>query len=429
MNFKRFIEATFDPNTTNLVKFKNGDKPYLSSTHSLKINKQGQVVPLDKEDYKDYGFPHLEIQPGAKTVILQKMSPQSLDFRKMINALKSKYHDIENWNVTVYAQAMHMVTGNKKHDRTVSYWLNQETANINDKLPTYFYHGTSTNLWYEGIKQNGLMPRNMTGSSGSYGAQNLRALSQDNLIYLSTHPDAATRTAAQQSANKHGGKQLIIRIDSKGLFPEKFHPDEDSRSKSAQGSINKMSIVGYAGRIPNSIIEPFLMKDGKSLRDQWVKFHDVEVTEHPLTTKLKQGQMPYTSDPEFLALLDAEIIKKKGYSDYEIAREINDAEIKSIIKNAKWVSNARMIISDLDEAYKGHIFKLKSFYPKKEFSDKQQEVIDLLLTSKILSKNKDYYDVYWGYDKSQAIALAKLMGKMTFKELTNQIDDIVQQDN
>jgi hypothetical protein len=440
MNFKSWLEArmAFDPKPR---KFQNAyDKTSVSRNRSIKLDKNGNIVELDSDDYTGIGrVPHFNIKPGSKELDLQHIGPQSVDFHKIVKALRPQYPDIDEWTVHFFGQVGHLTTGNKKWGRTVGYWMKQPAANLSNKMPDYFYHGTSTNQWYSGIKKNGLLPRTMSGSMGSYGAQNISSLSQDNLVYLALHPDAATREASLQAANKHGGNPVILRIDGKSLFPDKLTSDEDSRSDTAADSARLMSVVGYNGRVPPQAIKPFLlghrMQDKNRLYTQWEKFKDVDVAEHPMTKGLKSGRMPYSNDPEYLALKDAGIIGSEKKPDiYGIDRDqdvvsgnFSDEDVKNAIKNAPWVHNARAIIHDMGESYRGHIYKLKDLSIPEKLPPDLQKVINMLIQSGMMyDPKRSYYELSTWDVWPRAVKLAKLMGKMSFKELTNKINQIYQ---
>ena len=436
MNFRKFLEAKFDPSVTHLQKFNNGTKSYIGNTYNLKIDNKGNVVQLAPEDYQNHRFSYYAINPQGKEIACQRTSPQSSDFKKLIDALRIKYNDIKDWNVQVYMQAGHMQTGNGSYNRTVGYWIGQPSVQLENNTKTYLYHGTSTNLWYDGIKKNGLLPRQASGSSGSYGAQNLDALSQGKLIYLSTHPDAAARTAAEQAAHKHGGQPMIIRILASGLFSSNFHPDEDSRQASAQHSINQMSVLAYEGKIPPSIIEPFLLgaraDTGKRIVTKWTKFVDVKTTEHPLTTKLANNELPYTSDPEYFALKDAGILKLQrtydanGFSRENVikTRNVSDEEVKEILRKAYWTQNVKAILNDLNNAYKGAIYQLKDHPIPEKINHTLQMLIDSQIINIETYKDQSYFTVCSYACEDKAIALAKLMGKTDFGELAKQIKEL-----
>ena len=93
MEFKKWLEVTFDPKTTHAYKYNVGDRTWLGKSFHLKIDANGKVAPLEKEDW-DKGY--FEISPNSKQIKLQKISPQSTDFRKLINAIRSKYLDIDD---------------------------------------------------------------------------------------------------------------------------------------------------------------------------------------------------------------------------------------------------------------------------------------------------------------------------------------------
>lgn len=423
MLFKQWLinELKFDPTSTHLKKWNDGHgrKPYLSHSYSLKVNQNGEISDLSPEDWNN-NIPHYSINPNAKQIELQRLSPITPEFRKLIQALKSKYHDIETWEVHIYSQAGHMQTGNKNFYRTVDYWMRQKPVNLNNKLPEYFYHGTCTNLWYESIKKNGLLPRNTSNSSGSYGSQNISSLSKGNLVYLSVHPDAATREAAKQASNKHGGKPLILRINAEGLMPEKLINDEDARRAiTAQDSIKAMSTAGYQGKIAPSIVTPFLL----SINKQWTKFKDVPIEEHPLTIKLRNGEIPYYNDIEYYILKDAGIIKeiethdKNGFTNRRTVktRDVADEEIKSLLKRSSWAQNVRFIVNDLNEPL-GVIYSLRNKNTQ-DLTPKQEYIIQLLVDSKLLYREKSHFSVNSWNAHDNAIEMAKSMGKMTFQDL------------
>lgn len=425
-NFKEWMnlqqEAKADPS-----KFSN-------KSQSLKLDDTGNIVGLTDEDYIKR-INYFEINPKAGILTLQKMSPQAPQFRKIVNALKKKYQDIDRWEVQIYGQAGHMMNGKPdQRNRTVGFWLGQTSVDINNKLPKHFYHGTCTNLWYDGIKKNGLLPRKVSGSSGSYGSQNVDSLSRDSMVYLSTHPDAAAREAAVQSSKKHGGKPLILRVDSSGLFQNRFHPDEDTRKDTGQQSIESMSVAAYEGRIPASILEPFLLgyKPEKSKYAnswEWKKFMDVPVEEHPLSKRLRDNDLPYSGDPEYYALKDAGVLdREETYDDRGFRnsrdikkRDVSDSELKTILKNSPWTQNVRLIMRDLDSGYRGTLFQLKGLKIPSNLTPREQSMINLLQSSKILSIGNGYYDIDSWNPESKVIALAKNLGKSSFANLASQI--------
>ena len=408
MNFKQwllFSEAKFDP---NIIKpYKNGT---FVDRFDLDLDDQGNVIPHNHSNEKSY----ITIDPKKKSITsgsgYQRLSPQSTKFHRIIKALKSKYQDIEDWEV----QVRRFEPANK-FSRTVGYWLSRPEIRLANKMPKYLYHGTSTNLWYEGIKQKGLVPRNITGSSGSFGAQNISALSYDNLVYLSTDPDASTRSAAKQASENHGGKQLIIRIDTKGLDPNKLQPDEDSGATTAQASIDVMSTLAYEGKIPSNNLEPFLFKTNKN----WEKFYDIPVEEHPVTKDLKTGRTPDHGTPNYYALKDAGLIDKfrKILID---PKNITDTQVKNIIKNATWTQNVIMILSDLGKG-NGILNSRPLEGIKLSKESLENPIVKMLVKHTTLREDEDKEEF--------AISLAKELGKKNFKEeVPRTIQEIKQQE-
>lgn len=438
MEFKEWFEITearLDPQVTTPKSYRNAnDKPYLSRTFALTVDEKGNVVPHDYTSRK----PYLELQPN-NTINLQRLGPQSTEFRRIINALRPKYPDIDQYRVQHYFQSGHMQAAGAR-DRTVGYWMGRPEVRLANKLPKYFYHGTSTNSWYEAIKQKGLAPRRMTGSTGGYGSQNISSLSYDDLVYVATDPDAATREAALQASRKYGGSPLIIRIDTTGLDPNKLAPDEDTKAATAQGSVDMASVLAYRGRIPAGNLEPFLIGNritkNNRYQTDWKRFEDVPMTEHPLTTKLKNGEVPYRDDPEYYALKDAGIIGTEKYTTIMgdsntrtviLDKEITDEKIREVLKKSGWTQNVKAIKKDLDEGYRGALYMLKGVNVTEEEFD--SEILRLLLASDIVSARRHSYrgqdyitlDVEsWDYEP-KAIKLAKLMGRMSFGELAAKI--------
>lgn len=439
MDFRIWLEATFDPSLTHLYKTTwRDEKPRFGSTYRLKLDK-GQVVPITDEDTNNR-TPYFELMPHARQISLQGMSPMSPDFAQFVKALRSKYRDIDNWEVQVWGQAGHMKTGNNKWNRTVGYWTRHEPVNLRDRMPLFFYHGTSSNLWNTGIKQNGLMPRRLSGSSGSYGAQNISALSQPDLVYLSVHPDAGAREASLQAAEKHGGRPLIVRVKGDALFPDRFVPDEDTRSNDPQDSIRRMAVVAYAGRIPASAVQPYLLgrrdDTGSTRQVYWTKYTDVPTEEHPLTKTLKANHLPGERDAAFFALQDAGIIDVKdkvddnGHRNRQVfkIRDADDEEIRGILKKSGWTQNVLAIFHDINNAYQGALYQLKDRPLPEDLTPEQEKVIKMLLESGLLrvetSGEHKYFNLITWYPDKYAVKLAKLMGKMSFPELAKIVKSI-----
>ena len=328
-----------------------------------------------------------------------------------------------------------MSTGNNQYNRTVGYWMKQKPVDINNKIPTTLYHGTCTNL-LPTIEKKGLLPRSLTGSTGSYGAQNVDSLSQHDLVYVSVHPDAATRTAAVQAARKHGGRPLILKIDSSQLFPERFVPDEDARhAKTAQDSVRTMSIMAYRGKIPAAIIQPFLLGKEETQNNRilinWFSYSPVPPEDHPWTTKLRNGEVPYSGDPEHYIFKHAGIIGDEEYqTDYGRQtrtvkkRDADNDEILDLLKNGGWAHNVNAIRKDLDNGYRGTLYGLKGLNPPALPSSLQQ-TLDMLLRSGLAKRERDnsIYLTTWNAEK-EIVALARLMGRMDFRQFLQNVREI-----
>lgn len=430
--FKEWLqikEAILDPKVTSLEKYKTDDgRPYINRNIHLTLDNKGNVVPYDYKTNK----PHFVL--GWKTIQLQKLSPQSKEFRQIINALRSKYTDIDSYTVEHYFQAGHM-KGAKNKDRTVAYWMSRPEIRLANKMPKHFYHGTSTNLWYDGIKQKGLQPRSATGSSGSYGSTNVNALSHDDLVYLATDPDAATREAAIQAAKKHGGEPLIIRIDTTGLDPDKLAPDEDTKVPTAQASVDISSTLAYRGRIQSSRIQPWVMRKNIEGSKRWVKFEDVPMTEHPITKMLKDGQTPDSDSPEYIALLDAGVIgyksEDRGYNIATILEpDITDEKVRNILRDSYWAQNVKLIEKNIWDTRSGIFSRLKgSEIPKEKLSD---ITLKMLLDSGLFTvsehNGRTFMDVSIWDTRTKAIKLAKAMGRMNFGTLAKRIQDLLEKE-
>jgi hypothetical protein len=440
MKFKEWFalaEAILDPKILKAKVLKIGDQSHLRREINLVIDKNGKVVEYDFAERR----PYLTIKRNG-SIDLHKLSPQSKEFRQIINALRPVYPDIDSFPVRHYFMALHMQGANDR-DRTVGYWMKRQEVRLANKMPKYFYHGTSTNLWYDGIKENGLLPRRASGSSGTYGAQNIQALSQDDLVYVAADPDAATRTAAEQAAKKHGGMPLIIRIDTTGLDPDRLSPDEDTKASTAQASVDIGSTLAYKGRISASNLEPFLIgkinydKQYKAVK--WTRFEDVPMAEHPLTTRLKKGETPYSEEPEYYALLDAGIIGKEkdgyGYQHVVTDKNITDEKIRSILKNARWTQNVKAILKDLADGYSGNFTYLRGLVvPEEVLQEKWLKMIldsELFRFMPIREKDLKYFpqlekpvtlENNSTYDSEEkAIKLAKMMGNITLPSLFEKI--------
>lgn len=344
-----------------------------------------------------------------------------------------------------------------KYYHKVSYWIGQKDTSVNprQKLPEFLYHGTSTELWYSGIKSKGLMPRNTnpSGVTGSYGASG--ALSHGDKVYLSVHPDMAARGAARQASSAHGGQPLIVKINTQGLDLDKITGDEDMdreyQSTVAQAkekgqrvpsfasvSQRRMGSVAYIGRIPASLIQPFLLgkREPNGMIAKWEPFQDVEQEEHALTKKLKSGGWSFSSydSPYFYALVDEGILKptEQDRLHYVVAdpSSITDKQIRDLIKRSSWVMDAHAASKDLNDY--GRKLKNLNYYPTKVDEPQLQKIIDLLVGSRIyhVQKNSPPHRDYLSYDSWDTIPKAIKLGKdlsknkLSYNDLLNAIDEI-----
>ena len=432
------------------------------------VNPQGQLV----KGYPEGSFvPYVELTPAAHEILARNLDPTSKLFKDIIQALRRKFPDIDGWTVNTMSLA-HSQTGKigwrgndppHQHNapRQVKYWTSLPRTSFENQMPKYLYHGTSTELWYEGIKSNGLLPRrlNKAGAAGSYGTSK-DAISNENHIFLAVHPDAAARNAAFQAAREHGGEPLILRISTHGLDRHRFRLDQDmdrtyaqvSAAREKQGlrppdpvklSSTFMGAIAYEGKIPPSLIEPLMLgkrEDGGRFNyNSWRRFEDVSRPEHPLTIKLNQAfASEYNSisshdSPYFYALREKGIVvpSKDSYHQYVVARKVTDAEIRKLIKESPWARDALQIDRDLHDWGMDGIKGL-GYLPAKVPNDLHQKVIDLLVHSKVygIERHKDKSYLRWEspYGSDSAIAIAKGIHqmKMTYRELEQIIKDLEQ---
>lgn len=144
---------------------------------------------------------------------------------------------------------------------TVSGFINQSTRPPWE-MPLYFYHGTSENRWND-IQNIGLTPRSETGITPAYGAHISSAkTSNPNYVYLTGFFGSTARLAAIDAANIDQSIPVILRIDSKGIDPQKLRADEDAIPKNDplgnydwQYSIQNLDTVGYEGSISPQFIK------------------------------------------------------------------------------------------------------------------------------------------------------------------------------
>ena len=437
MNFSEWLkidEAKVDPKLFRVrgVRGYDGKRGYLMRNMALMVDSSGNVVRWDGKKRS-----YMEINPNAGQIDLYFMSPQSKEFRSMIKALRPYYSDLGRFKVSHVFMAMHMVTGRPgKYTRTVGYWMSRPESKLANKLPKYFYHGTSTNLWYDGIKGKGLVPRDIIGSSGSYGAMSATSLSREGLVYLSADPDFATREASSQAARRHGGLPLIIRVSTEGLDAAKFMPDEDTQVRTAQESLDIASTLAYKGRIPASNLEPFLMLRKKG--EKWVPFEDVEVSEHPLTKVIRSKEMPHYGSYEHHVLYDAGIIGKLKTPDAWGSREsieylhtdVTDKEVRDLLKKNKWAVNVEPIRVAFVEAYHKStpMSELRNYLFNPEIL--KEDSIKKLLKNDLLNVGNYNDGVNFGFNQSdfypKSIGLAKDIESMGYGKFAKNLYDIIE---
>lgn len=437
MNFSEWLrldEAKIDPKLLRVRRIRgdDGKRNYLWRKMALMVDGSGNVVRWDgeKESYMDF-------DPVNREIDLFYLSPQSKQFRSMIKALRPYFSNLGSFKVSHQFMAMHMVSGRPDtRYRTVDYWMSRPEFKLANKLPKYFYHGTSTNLWYDGIKGKGLVPRDIIGSSGSYGAMSATALSREGLVYLSADPDFATREAASQAARRHGGLPLIIRVSTEGLDAAKFMPDEDTRMRTAQESLDIASTLAYKGRIPASNLEPFLMLRKRG--EKWVPFEDVEVSEHPLTDLIRSKHMPHYGSYEHHVLYDAGIIGKLKTPDAWGSREsieflrtdVTDKEVRDLLKKNKWAVNVEPIRVAFVEAYhkRTPISELRYYLFDPDIL--KEDSIKKLLKNDLLNVGKYNNGVNFGIDQSdfysKSIRLAKDIESMGYGKFAKNLYDIIE---
>jgi hypothetical protein len=458
MDFKKWLnEVTADPSYNPLARklYKNqGSKPHLSGSRVFYVDR-GKII----DGYPSGGtswHPYYELNPNARSIQLHNVDPSGKEFRQVVKYLKKFIPKIDDFEVSLMNLSHPENATRGKYYHNVSYWLGQKDTSVNpqQKLPEFLYHGTSTELWYSGIKSKGLMPRNTnpSGATGSYGASG--ALSHGDKVYLSVHPDLSTRGAAKQASSAHGGQPLIVKIRTDGLDLNKITGDEDmdkeyqSTVKQAKEmgqrvpsfasvSQQRMGAVAYAGRIPASLIQPFLMgkRQINGIVDKWEPFQDIGQDEHALTKKLKQGGWFSSYDsPYFYALVDEGILKptEKDRLHYEVAdpSSITDELVRALIKKSPWVVDANTISKELNDY--GKNIKNLHYYPTKVEEPKLQKIIDMLVDSHIylIQKNtppyRDYLSYYSWDATPKAIKLAKDLhkNKMSYSDMLKGMAEI-----
>ena len=275
------------------------------------------------------------------------------------------------------------------------------------------------------IKEQGLVPRQISGSSGSYGASSVRALSRGMFNYLTIHPDYATREAATQAARNHGGLPLILKIDSSAIDPTRLFPDEDARAETWEESMHKIGTIAYKGIIQNSSIIPYeISKDINALK--WLPYEETPTMDHPIYEKLIRTKEHRNKDSIFFALYDTEIIDRKG----NLLKPITSEEFNEIIKNAKWATNAWLIYESMSDGALGHT--KNSVISRSNFDKEAQQIILDLYNNGILD---DYLEMKSEYiyiydDAIQAIIKhAKHLGKNSWKEIEQKLRTVYSRKN
>jgi RNA:NAD 2'-phosphotransferase (TPT1/KptA family) len=404
---------------------------------------------IDKEEFikeinsTEHNFLYLQLSPDGKILMPDTVSnnaitiekkyksmmadgslqPLSKNFANIINTIKKIYPEILNYVVSSTGVAGFR-NPSKKY-RTVQYWLDQQRTEPKANLPKYFYHGTSTNLYNMFIKEQGLVPRQISGSSGSYGASSARALSRGMFNYLTIHPDYATREAATQAARNHGGLPLILKIDSSAIDPTRLFPDEDARAETWEESMHKIGTIAYKGIIQNSSIIPYeISKDINALK--WLPYEETPTMDHPIYEKLIRTKEHRNKDSIFFALYDTEIIDRKG----KLLKPITSEEFNEIIKNAKWATNAWLIYESMNDGALGHT--RNSVISRSNFDKEAQQIILDLYNNGILD---DYLEMKSEYiyiydDAIQAIIKhAKHLGKNSWKEIEQKLRTVYSRKN
>lgn len=458
MDFKKWLnEVTADPSYNPLARkvYRNqGSKTHLSGSRVFHVDR-GKIVnghPSGGTSFHAY----YELYPGQQSIQLHNIDPSGKEFKQVIKYLRKFIPKIDTFDVSLMnlSHPEHSTKG--KYYHKVSYWIGQKDTSVNprQKLPEFLYHGTSTELWYSGIKSKGLMPRNTnpSGVTGSYGASG--ALSHGDKVYLSVHPDMATRGAARQASSAHGGQPLILKISTHGLDIDKITGDEDmdreyqstvkiAKEKGqrvpsfASVSQQRMGSVSYIGRIPASLIQPFLLgkREPNGIIAKWEPFQDVGQEEHALTKKLKAGGWFSSYDsPYFYALVDEGIVKPTEQDRMHFTvvdpSSITDKQVRELIKRSAWVMDAHAVSKDLNDY--GKKIKNLYYYQTKVDEPKLQKIIDLLVRSGIyhIQKNTPPYRDYLSYDSwgttEKAIQLAKDLhkNKLSYSDVLKAIDEI-----
>jgi len=114
-----------------------------------------------------------------------------------------------------------------------------------------FYHGTSLWAW-ETIQKEGLRPRDETKANPAYGDAFGANPGRTDSVYLTTQLGMAAAAAndAARSARKagHSGDAVILKI--KGIQSAYVEPDEDSRARTPEKSLETLGSIAYRHSIP-----------------------------------------------------------------------------------------------------------------------------------------------------------------------------------
>jgi len=404
---------------------------------------------IDKEEFikeinsTEYSYLHLQLSPNGKILITSpyietdvikidkkhksieakgSLQPLSKNFANVINTIKKIYPEISNYVISSTGVAG--FRNPSLENRTVQYWLDQQRTDPKANLPEYFYHGTCTNLYNMFIKEQGLVPRQISGSSGSYGAS-VKALSRGMFNYLTIHPDYATREAALQAARNHGGLPLILKINSHAIDPTRLFPDEDARTETWEESMKKIGTVAYKGIIQNSSIIPYeISKDNN--RFKWSPYEETPIMDHPAYKNLTITKEHRNKDSIFFALYDTEIIDRKG----NLLKPITSEEFNKIIKNAKWATNAWLIYESMSDGALGHT--RNSVISRSNFDKEAQQIILDLYNNGILDDYLEMKSEYiYIYDDAiqTIIKHAKHLGKNSWKEIEQKLRNVYSRKN
>lgn len=417
MNFKQWLltEAIIDKE--EFIKEINSTEHYYLS---LQLSPNGKIL---------IASPHIEtdvirIDKKHKSIEAKgSLQPLSKNFANVINTIKKIYPEISNYVISSTGVAG--FRNPSLENRTVQYWLDQQRTDPKANLPEYFYHGTCTNLYNMFIKEQGLVPRQISGSSGSYGAS-VKALSRGMFNYLTIHPDYATREAALQAARNHGGLPLILKINSHAIDPTRLFPDEDARTETWEEvetweeSMKKIGTVAYKGIIQNSSIIPYEISKNNN-RFKWSPYEETPIMDHPAYENLTITKEHRNKDSIFFALYDKKIIDIKG----NLLESITSEEFNKIIKNAKWATNAWLIHESMKNGSLRHTYN--NVISKSNFNEKSQEIVLDLYNNGILNDYLGMKSIYtWEYDEAiqSTIKYAKHLGKNSWQEIEKKLKPI-----